>query len=157
MAGVGKPIKELVCLSSILNLASLSAENTAIINAKYGMYGWKIVNDSGKRVYLLSKIKTATDGATPKLISSASESNSFPISEYAFYSRAAIPSKKSNIAANITQNTTQKKAPSKAIIIAILPENKFMEVMVLGICFFIAFYLKISIIYFVSCCLVSWQ
>ena len=43
------------------------------------MYGWKIVNDSGKSVYLLSKIKTATDGATPKLTTSASESNSFPI------------------------------------------------------------------------------
>ena len=36
----------------------------------------------------------------------------------------------------ITQKTTHIKAPSKAITIAMQPENKFIEVILLGICFF---------------------
>lgn len=35
-AGVGRPINVLLCLSSLLNLANLRAEKTAI---KYAMYG----------------------------------------------------------------------------------------------------------------------
>ena len=34
LAGVGNPINEEVCLSSILNFASLNAENTAIMKAR---------------------------------------------------------------------------------------------------------------------------
>ena len=36
LAGVGKPMNDVVCRSSILNLASLSAENIAIAKAVYG-------------------------------------------------------------------------------------------------------------------------
>ena len=35
-AGVGRPINEVVCRVSILNLPNRSAENTAIMNAVYG-------------------------------------------------------------------------------------------------------------------------
>ena len=35
-AGVGKPIKPIVCRSSRLNFANLNAENAAMINATYG-------------------------------------------------------------------------------------------------------------------------
>ena len=37
LAGVGSPIKELVCLSSRLNFANLSAEKAAITNAMNGI------------------------------------------------------------------------------------------------------------------------
>ena len=39
LAGVGRPLNECVCVSSMLNLASLSAENTAISNATKGRRG----------------------------------------------------------------------------------------------------------------------
>ena len=42
--------------------------------------------------------KMIADGAAPKVITSAKESNSLPIGELTFSKRATIPSKKSNTA-----------------------------------------------------------
>lgn len=49
----------------------------------------------------ISLNKTAA-GTNPKLISSASESNSFPIGEDTFKALAIKPSQKSNIVQNMT-------------------------------------------------------
>lgn len=74
-------------------------------------------------------------GATPKLITSARESSSLPISEYAFSSLAELPSRKSNIiAANISQDD-MRRFPSRAYSIAINPAARFRIVIKLGICF----------------------
>ena len=47
LAGVGMPIKELVWRSSILNLASLNPENTAIRKAVYGIMPATGIKKSG--------------------------------------------------------------------------------------------------------------
>ena len=73
-------------------------------------------------------------GAIPKLTTSASESSSFPISEYALRSRAEKPSKKSKIiAASISQEAVTI-SPSEAKSIEINPAARFREVMKFGIC-----------------------
>jgi hypothetical protein len=92
LAGVGSPIKVFVWRVSTLKFANLKAEKTAIkkeINAKYILEELKV-----------SKEYKIIEGKIPKVTISAKESNSLPISEYAFNNRAKKPSKKSNIAAS---------------------------------------------------------
>ncbi len=73
LAGVGMPINELVCRSSILNLARRKAEKTGTKNPANE-------NQKGNALSVITE-KINTPGATPKLITSANESSSFPIGE----------------------------------------------------------------------------
>ena len=102
LAGVGKPINESVCRVSILNLANRNAEKAAMINADVAM-NHPQVNMSIDRPSFdtagNSKVYMIVAGATPKLTTSANESSSLPITEYALSQRAANPSKKSKTAA----------------------------------------------------------
>ena len=91
-AGVGNPMKELVCLSSILNLASRRAEKAAISKPQNLQYPPKPS----------SKLTATIAGAKPKLMTSASESSSLPRGEYTFSRRAAKPSIKSKTAETST-------------------------------------------------------
>src|ERR1700712_3167209 len=93
--GVGKPIKLSAWRVSLLNLASLSMENTAIRNAakfnqELTLGTWGVCKNSSYRM---------AAGKTPKLTMSASESRSLPIPENDCNTRDANPSKKSKIAA----------------------------------------------------------
>ena len=72
-------------------------------------------------------------GARPKDTTSANESSCLPISEYAFNSRAAKPSKKSKTAARHIKIAAHTKCPSIAKITASEPENRFSEVIKFGI------------------------
>lgn len=97
-AGVGKPMNDILCLSSKLNLANLNAEKTAIENPIYGIKFWtgtSIVSPYSLPFNIDTHIN---DGAKPKLMSSARESNSLPIGDDIFNSLADIPSKKSKTA-----------------------------------------------------------
>src|SRR5690606_12362899 len=93
--GVLSPINSDVCRSSTLNFANLNAENAVTINPKYGRYTLSV--DASNNLY------NTAPGKKPKLITSAKESNSFPISDLTCSSRAIIPSKKSNIPEARTQ------------------------------------------------------
>jgi len=87
----------------------------------------------------LSSENNMRAGTSPKLISSARESSSFPISDGAFNTRASIPSKKSKIALNMIKTSAHSYWASNAITLAIQPENKFRQVTVFGIWRVIAF------------------
>ena len=76
-------------------------------------------------------------GSTPKLTISARESSSFPISEYAFRSLAANPSQKSNPAAANMSGKAMSIRPCKVKITPRVPEIRFIEVIVFGICLII--------------------
>ena len=73
-------------------------------------------------------------GATPKLTASASESSSFPISEYALRIRAEKPSRKSKIIAARISHEAVTGSPLAVKIIEINPAARFREVMKFGIC-----------------------
>ena len=95
LAGVGNPMKEVVCRSSRLNFASLSAEKAAMMNAVNGRYLAIGSIAVGYSIWLIS-VKIIIAGAAPKVMSSASESSSFPMGEDTCSNLATIPSKKSN-------------------------------------------------------------
>jgi len=102
LAGVGNPINESVCRESMLNFANRNAENTAIINADTATHHPQVKASTGNPYFSAasdSKTYMMEAGATPKLTTSANESSSFPIAEYAFNQQAANPSKKSKTAA----------------------------------------------------------
>lgn len=129
---MGSPIKDVVCLSSKLNLANRKAENAAITNAKYGRIlrsgsmkdGYSIVNRS---------VNTIEAGATPNVTSSASESSSLPIGEETPNKRALIPSKKSNTAPMTIKRNAILAEPERAKVVAIHPDTKLQQVNVFGI------------------------
>ena len=108
LAGVGKPMKPIVCLSSRLNLASLSAEKAAMRKARKGVWENTIdtmlfnMPSSISRRYIplrfAIRLKSMAEGATPKVTTSASESSSLPIGELTPKRRALMPSKKSKTA-----------------------------------------------------------
>ncbi len=75
------------------------------------------------------------DGAKPKVMSSANESNSPQIGECASSARAAMPSKKSKTAPKIINKKAVAKSPSRACTVAIAPDKRFPHVNVLGIFF----------------------
>ena len=81
-------------------------------------------------------------GATPKLTISANESSSLPMSEYDFKARAVKPSKKSNVIAAIISHEAIARFPLMAKIIAVKPEARFRQVIVLGMCLFIIWLLE---------------
>jgi hypothetical protein len=71
-------------------------------------------------------------GATPKLTTSAKESSSFPIAEYAFSQRAAKPSKKSKTEATRMKYAAISNLSLNAQTIDKQPQNRFRHVIVLG-------------------------
>jgi hypothetical protein len=79
-------------------------------------------------------LNTMVAGANPKVMSSASESSSFPIGELTPRSRALIPSKKSNVAPMIIQVKDISAFPPKAKAVAMQPEMRLQHVIVLGMC-----------------------
>ena len=83
-------------------------------------------------------LQTKAAGAKPKLITSASESSSLPISELTLRSRATNPSKKSKTAESTIKMAQESGSPNNANCTAIQPEIKLSAVMVFGICFFMA-------------------
>ena len=90
-AGVARPRKFSLCLSSTLNFASLRAAKTAKMR---GIYATKPVTPPSTSLLCI-----IIAGRRPKLMQSARESSSLPIGEYALRSLAAKPSKKSQTAA----------------------------------------------------------
>ena len=84
------PINVVVCLVSILNFASLKAEN----NAKE-----KVTYETTSKDPPLIILKRIKEGRTPNVTISARESNSLPIGELTFSNLALKPSKKSKTAA----------------------------------------------------------
>ena len=86
---------------------------------------------------MLNKI---VDGATPNVTISARESSSFPIGELTFNNRADIPSKKSNTAPMIIHVNDISILPLKAYAMAIQPDIRLQQVIVLGMCFLIAIF-----------------
>ena len=75
----------------------------------------------------------------PKVMSSARESSSFPISLETCNSRADIPSKKSKTAPRMMNSIACSGNPFIADTVAMQPEIRLQHVMVFGICFFIIF------------------
>ena len=80
----------------------------------------------------LTIINAMADGATPKLMSSASESSSLPIAELTLSRRAAMPSKKSKTAAIRIKSPASVKLPVNAKVIDRHPDKAFIKVMVFG-------------------------
>ena len=72
------------------------------------------------------------EGANPKVMSSANESNSFPKGPDTLNKRANMPSKKSNTAPSIMKEMAKVKFSLKAMTLAIQPENKLQQVTALG-------------------------
>jgi len=136
LAGVGKPLKDVVCDVSILNLASLRAAHTgitegiiiAIINKPISP---EVIGNEADINWLI-----INPGATPKLITSARESSSFPNSEYDLSNLADNPSRKSKIIAAIINQEPVRISPLAINRIAINPEARLSEVMKFGICLF---------------------
>ena len=85
----------------------------------------------------LSSENRIVAGATPKVTSSAKESSSFPMGDDTFNRRADIPSKKSNTAPITIQQSANLASPMKANVVAIHPEMRLQQVILLGICFLI--------------------
>ena len=103
-AGLGNPLKSSDCFLSILNLASLKAENITIRNAdsiKNKIDNLKEVKPEKIELFIninLFNWNIKMEGRSPKLITSAKLSSCFPNSLQAFSIFAKKPSKKSNIA-----------------------------------------------------------
>ncbi len=92
-------------------------------------------------------------GATPKLITSVNESNSFPTLEVPFINLAILPSKPSIIAATITAIIDNSNLPSKANFIEVKPIQTPIRVKIFG---------KITLVFlfetnfiFLFCCSIS--
>ena len=71
-------------------------------------------------------------GATPKLIASANESNSFPTNEVPFNNLATLPSKASKTAANKMAIIDNSNFASNANLIELNPIQTLINVNVLG-------------------------
>ena len=139
-AGVGNPINDSLWRVSTLNFASRKPEKTGINNtvdknkicSELRLKLKSEISETPKNKPVFIRLKAMAAGAIPKLIRSASESNSFPISEYAPNARAVIPSRKSNTAAMKIKYADHNGNPSNDKIIDKLPDNKFKEVIKLG-------------------------
>ncbi len=81
------------------------------------------------------------DGATPKLITSVNESNSFPTLEVALINLAIRPSNPSIIAATIIASTDNSNLPSKANLIELKPIQTPTKVKIFG---------KMTLVFFVE-------
>src|SRR6478735_8570162 len=136
-AGVGMPINEVVWRVSMLNLARRNAEKMVIRKPKNG----KMVGSRPKKLLswakdFSSKWNISTPGTTPNETISARESSCLPISEYARSKRASMPSIKSSTAAMPMRYAAFTRLPWKAEKIARHPQNRFIQVMAFGKCFF---------------------
>jgi hypothetical protein len=67
-------------------------------------------------------------------MTSANESNSFPMGELTFKARAVSPSKKSNTAPAMMNAKANEYMPSRAYMVATQPEMRLQQVMELGMC-----------------------
>lgn len=74
-------------------------------------------------------------GRTPKVTTSASESNSFPIGEVTLRILAANPSKKSKIQAININREAFCRLVWKTSVIPKQPQSKLQQVKKLGMCF----------------------
>ena len=133
MAGVGTPMKESDCLVSRLNLANRTAEATVIINGKcpnmMEVISVGLRENGGLDKHSLQPI---SPGTKPKDTMSAMESNSLPKSELAFSRLAANPSKKSKTNEQAIQMAIMFTFPMKMNMIAMHPQTRFRQVMILG-------------------------
>ena len=110
-----------VCVA--LRLASLRATQTTKIIVSNQPNLPKLFKD---QKYIIKA------GATPKLIKSANESNSFPTKEVPFNILATLPSNASKIAANIIAIIDSSNFSSKANLIELNPIQTFINVSALG-------------------------
>lgn len=93
-----------------------------------------------------SSMRNATmPGSSPKLIMSARESSSLPMSDVTCRIRAAAPSKKSNTALRSMNIKAKWYCELYAAITAIIPDSWLIRVMLFGICFFIVSIYRVSI------------
>ena len=92
-------------------------------------------------------------GATPKLITSVKESNSFPTFDVALINLAILPSKPSIIAAKIIPIIANSNLPSNANFIEVNPMHTPIKVNILGK-ITLAFFLSKTILrLFFGCCI----
>ena len=127
-AGDGTPSKKSSfqdgsTLELTLKRASLSATQTTYIIERSQP---NLPNLSKDQKYIM------TAGATPKLITSAKESNSFPTKEVPFNNLATLPSKASKIAAKIIAIIDNSNFSSNANLIELNPIHKLNNVNALG-------------------------
>lgn len=138
-AGMGIPMKEVVCRVSILNLASLTAPATGMRSTVQRSHSW--VADSARSP------KSIMAGATPNVTRSHRESSSLPRFEYAWRALAANPSRKSAAAPTAMNMKAHWKAlsphmgsdPPEAAIIDMQPARRLRQVIELGMLAFMGF------------------
>jgi len=145
LAGMGSPRKK--CSFAVLTLyrAKRIAPKTGIRKAEKRINHSCQLADISKIGSFFpnnensSRVNRIAPGATPNETTSARESSCFPISEYAFKSFAAKPSRKSKTAAAQIKMAAKTKCPSMAKIVATEPETRFSEVIKFGIFLIIVF------------------
>ena len=128
------PRKEVVCVSSTLNLAKRMAENTGNRNARHGkiLIPSKLTDGKSKERIISQYIMNP--GATPEETTSESESKSAPIGEWALSSRAAKPSKKSKRPATKIIMAAFTGTPMAIKRMEKQPETRLPQVRALGMC-----------------------
>jgi len=141
-AGVGKPLNEVVCESSMLNFASRSAAQTGITagSRRINIAPDPIVSENQVPFVAREEFRSwykIIAGATPKLTTSARESSSLPISEYAFRSLAESPSRKSKIIATSMSQEAFTISPLRVKTMDMNPAVRLSDVMKFGICLII--------------------
>ena len=126
LAGVGTPIKDSDWRVSMLNLAKRKAEKTTI--SPRPIYAFQISCEA-----LWISTNNIEAGKSPKVITSASESNSLPMGEEELSSRATKPSKKSKTPPAINNQLATSRFPLNTSIIPKAPQSKLQQVRTLGI------------------------
>lgn len=134
LAGVGSPMKPVVCRSSMLNLPKRYADISAM---KSGMR--QIMSAKVENCVCNFNISTAiNDGASPNVTTSARESNSLPMGEETFKALAVKPSKKSNTApSRMNIGGSMWESEQYKEYIANMPQSRLESVRMFGICFLI--------------------
>ena len=95
---------------------------------------------------MVSSKPTMAAGASPKVMSSASESSSLPIGDDTWSSRALMPSKKSKAAPITIHRSAMSTLPEKAWNVAIHPAMRLQDVSVLGIIFLMVCNMVVSVL-----------
>ena len=124
-AGVGTPMNESFCRISILNFAKRMAAKTD---------NDKPSHDHCPAPVFINKFLIKIPGNTPKLTTSAKESNSFPIGLETFNILALAPSRKSKTQAAQTNQAVGISGLVKEQIIPAHPHNRFPDVNAFGMC-----------------------
>jgi len=126
LAGIGSPLKYLLCDSSMLNRARRHAPASAIMNGSTKIHFSRKVSGgmAASSIFIARK-----DGTNPNVTQSASESSCFPSGDDTFNRRATMPSKKSNTAAmKMKRHANSILEVTKAMH----PQSKLPRVMKLG-------------------------